>query len=66
MRPSDVARAALLTRRRGAINVNPATAARDANPPTAPIRAFNHPDMGIYVEMKESGKIAVGDAVACK
>jgi len=57
--------AALRTQRCGATNVNPATAARDANVPAALVRAFNHPDMGIYVEMKESGTIALGDAVAC-
>jgi uncharacterized protein YcbX len=62
---SAAALAALRTQRCGATNVNPATAARDANVPGALVRAFNHPDMGIYVEMKESGKIAVGDAVAC-
>ena len=62
---SAAAVAALRTQRCGATNVNPATAERDRNLPAALIRAFNHPDMGIYVEMKESGQIAVGDAVAC-
>jgi uncharacterized protein YcbX len=57
--------AALRTQRCGATNVNPATAERDRNLPAALVRAFNHPDMGLYVEMKESGKIALGDAVAC-
>ena len=62
---SASALAALRTKRCGATNVNPATAARDANLPGALVRAFNHPDMGIYVEMKRSGRIAIGDAVAC-
>ncbi len=57
--------AALRTQRCGATNVNPATAERDRNLPAALVRAFNHPDMGIYVEMKEPGKITIGDAVAC-
>jgi uncharacterized protein YcbX len=61
---SAAALVALRTQRCGATNVNPATAARDANVPGALVRAFNHPDMGVYVEMKESGEIAVGDAVA--
>ncbi len=57
--------AALRTQRCGATNVNPATAERDRNLPAALVRAFSHPDMGIYLEMKKGGKIAIGDAVAC-
>jgi len=56
--------AALRTQRCGATNVNPATAKRDRNLPAALARAFNRPDMGIYVEMNQGGKIAIGDAVA--
>lgn len=62
---SAAAVVALRTQRCGATNVNPATAERDRNLPAALIRAFDHPDMGVYVEMKASGQIAVGDAVVC-
>ncbi|VTZ27288.1 Sulfurase [Methylocella tundrae] len=54
----------LRTKRCGATNVNPATAERDRNLPAALVRAFNHPDMGIYVEMKEGADIALGDVIA--
>ena len=62
---SAAAVAALRTQRCGATNVDPATALRDRNLPAALMRAFDHPDMGVYVEMNESGHIAVGDFVAC-
>lgn len=53
----------LRTKRCGATNVNPVTSERDRNLPAALVRAFNHSDMGIYVEMKDSAQIAVGDVI---
>ena len=46
-----------------ATNVDPATAERDMNLPTALQRAFGHADMGVYAKVIEGGRIAVGDAL---
>jgi uncharacterized protein YcbX len=56
-------RGAKRTRRCAAIDVNPLTAARDAQLTKAIVRAFGHPDLGVYLEVAEDGRIAVGDAV---
>lgn len=46
-----------------ATEVNPATAARDADP-VAELRAqYGHPDLGVYAEVIEGGEVAVGDAL---
>ena len=42
-------RAARLTRRCAAIDVNPVTAARDTRLPGALVRHFGHPNLGIYL-----------------
>jgi uncharacterized protein len=47
-----------------ATQVNPATAARDLDIPTALQRHFGHNLMGIYAEVAAGGDIAIGDAVA--
>jgi uncharacterized protein YcbX len=46
-----------------ATEVNPETAARDAHPVAELRAAFGHHDCGIYAEVIEGGRIAVGDAV---
>ncbi len=56
-------RGAKRTRRCAAIDVNPLTAARDTQLTRAIVRAFGHPDLGVYLEVVEDGRIAVGDAV---
>jgi uncharacterized protein YcbX len=57
-------RGAQRTRRCAATNVNPATAQRDENLPQALMRNFGHPDMGIYVDVLNDGRIARNDPVA--
>jgi uncharacterized protein YcbX len=46
-----------------ATEVNPETAARDANPPRDLRRHFGHADLGVYAEVLEGGQIALGDAL---
>ena len=46
-----------------ATEVNPATALRDADPVAELRAAFGHPDLGIYGEVIEGGRIGVGDAL---
>ena len=47
-----------------AINVDPDTAARDLDIPSALMRRLGHNECGIYAEVIEGGEIAVGDAMA--
>jgi uncharacterized protein len=56
-------RGALRTRRCAAIDVNPLTAARDTHLPKAIMRQFGHPDLGVYLEVLEDGRVSVGDEV---
>ena len=46
-----------------ATEVNPETAERDAWPPKALREHFGHADLGVYAEVLEAGRIAVGDAL---
>ena len=46
-----------------ATQVNPDTAERDADPVAELRAAFGHPDLGIYGEVIEGGRIGVGDAL---
>ena len=46
-----------------ATEVNPATGLRDADPPRWLRRHFGHADLGVYAEVLEGGRIAVGDAL---
>lgn len=46
-----------------ATEVNPETAERDAWPPQALREHFGHGDLGVYAEVIEGGRIAVGDAL---
>lgn len=46
-----------------ATEVNPATAERDAAPPKWLREHFGHADLGVYAEVLEGGRIAVGDAL---
>jgi len=46
-----------------ATEVNPETAERDAEPPRWLRRHFGHADLGVYAEVLEGGRIAVGDAL---
>ena len=57
-------RCAKRTVRCAAIDVNPATAERDARLPKAIVQAFGHPDLGVYLEVVEDGRIAMGDEVS--
>ena len=46
-----------------ATEVNPETAERDAAPPKWLREHFGHADLGVYAEVLEGGRIAVGDAL---
>ena len=46
-----------------ATQVNPGTGIRDADPPAWLRQHFGHPDLGIYAEVLEAGRVAVGDAL---
>lgn len=46
-----------------ATEVNPETAERDAQPPQWLRQHFGHADLGVYAEVLEGGRIAVGDAL---
>src|SRR4051812_17227721 len=50
-------------KRCAATEVNPETAERDAHPPQALREHFGHADLGVYAEVIEGGRIAVGDAL---
>ncbi|MFG1351159.1 MOSC domain-containing protein [Xanthobacter autotrophicus] len=52
------------TERCAAVNVNPATAARDLNVVKGLMAAYGHTDCGIYAKVVRSGRVAVGDTVA--
>lgn len=47
-----------------ATEVNPDTAERDINLPLTLRRGFGHTDCGLYADVVEGGRIAVGDAVS--
>lgn len=47
-----------------AVNVDPELAVRDMEIPNTLMRRLGHAECGIYAEVIEGGKIAVGDAVA--
>jgi GntR family transcriptional regulator / MocR family aminotransferase len=47
----------------GATNVNPATGRRDLDIPGSLRAAFGHKNLGVYLVVRESGHIAVGDSV---
>ena len=55
--------AALRTRRCAAIDVNPITGERDMTLPSTIMRDRGHPDLGIYLEVIEDGRIHIGDEV---
>jgi uncharacterized protein YcbX len=46
-----------------ATEVNPETAQRDAQVPLALRKAYGHADMGVYAEVLEGGRVAVGDTI---
>jgi uncharacterized protein YcbX len=46
-----------------ATQVNPGTAQRDADPPAWLRQHFGHADLGVYAEVLEAGRVAVGDAL---
>lgn len=51
------------TRRCPATEVNPETAERDAHPPRWLRERYGHADLGVYAEVVEGGRVAVGDAL---
>ena len=48
----------------GATNVNPVTGQRDLDIPGSLRAAFGHKNLGVYLIARESGAVAIGDAVA--
>ena len=46
-----------------ATNVDPDTAARDLDIPTALMRTYGHADLGVYAEVVAGGTITAGDAI---
>jgi uncharacterized protein len=46
-----------------ATEVDPETGARDADPPRRLREHFGHADLGVYAEVVEGGRVAVGDAL---
>ena len=46
-----------------ATEVNPDTAERDAEPPRLLREHFGHADLGVYAEVLDGGRVAVGDAL---
>jgi GntR family transcriptional regulator / MocR family aminotransferase len=48
----------------GATNVNPVTGQRDLDIPGSLRAAFGHKNLGVYLIARESGALAIGDAVA--
>jgi len=51
------------TRRCPATQVNPVTAQRDMDVPALLKAHYEHMDMGVYAEIRQSGTIAVGDEI---
>ena len=51
------------TVRCAAVEVNPRTAERDANPIRELRRLYGHADLGVHAEVVEAGRIAPGDAL---
>jgi uncharacterized protein YcbX len=49
------------TQRCAATEVNPETAERDARPPKWLLQHYGHADMGIYAQVLEGGRVALGD-----
>jgi len=47
----------------GATNVNPSTGRRDLDLPGSLRAAFGHKDLGVYLVVREGGKLAIGDTV---
>jgi GntR family transcriptional regulator/MocR family aminotransferase len=47
----------------GATNVNPATGQRDLDLPGSLRATFGHKDLGIYLVVRDGGKVVVGDTV---
>jgi GntR family transcriptional regulator / MocR family aminotransferase len=47
----------------GATNVNPANGRRDLDIPGSLRAAFGHKDLGVYLVVREGGKLAIGDTV---
>ncbi|MFK7966553.1 MAG: MOSC domain-containing protein [Burkholderiaceae bacterium] len=52
------------TRRCPATQVNPVTAERDLDVPALIKSNYDHMDMGIYAEIRQGGRVAVGDEIA--
>lgn len=48
----------------GATNVNPANGARDLDIPRKLRATFGHKDLGVYLAVRQSGRVSVGDPVA--
>jgi len=47
----------------GATNVNPATGRRDLDIPSSLRASFGHKNLGVYLIVRDSGEVAIGDAL---
>jgi GntR family transcriptional regulator / MocR family aminotransferase len=47
-----------------ATNVNPANGQRDLDPPGSLRASFGHKDLGVYLIVRDAGKVVIGDPVA--
>ena len=56
-------RRATATRRCAAIDVDPSSGERDTALPRAIVRHYGHPNLGIYLEVAEDGRVDIGDEV---
>lgn len=61
MTPMEVVRR---TRRCPATQVNPATAERDLDVPALIKAHYQHTDLGVYAEIRQPGRVAVGDEIS--
>lgn len=46
-----------------ATNVNPETAERDANVPQTLLRGYGHTEMGVYLRIRQGGRLTTGDMI---
>jgi uncharacterized protein YcbX len=61
--PEVAFKAVKRTERCAATNVDPQTGARDRTIPADLMRLYGHTDCGIYLEVKQGGRLAIGDAL---
>ncbi len=52
------------TKRCAAVDVDPVTAERDTSLPQDLLRAYDHPDLGVYLAVEAEGKLRIGNSLA--